>query len=398
MKKSILAAWVVLLMGFAGAAGTAVAQTPMAFRNLGQRISPDDARMVGRGGWGMAVADTTHPGFKNVASVAFLRHVVLKYTGYGELGDASGAQTSRQTSGVYSPGIQVAAPVIKDRLGLTAGFRMHRSTRWEAQLDSTWALAGAGGVAMAREGTRFKVPLGAGWRLTDALSISAAVNLESGSAREEFTEAFQTVGVGANVKESKDLYRGTSQTFGLLFRPSERLSLGAAWTPGYDLQVDREVKAAGVTARYRTTFDLHLPDEYLAGFQFRFTDRWQVGSDLQYMPFTKFSGDDTWASEMYDEYTVGFGFERRKASVRRAGMSNLPLRMGYNRHRWAYGLGGEAIDEHTYSVGTGFGFAGDQGQLDVSVSYGVIGDLDRNGVQSDVWRLGISVTGLEAWW
>jgi hypothetical protein len=116
------------------------------------------------------------------------------------------------------------------------------------------------------------------------------------------------------------------------------------------------------------------------------------------MPFTDFSGNDKWAAEMYDEYTVGFGLERRKANVRRAGMSNLPLRLGYNVHRWAYGLGGEAIDEHTWSVGTGFAFAGDLGQLDLSVSYGVIGDQERNGVQSDVWRLGISFTGLEAWW
>jgi long-subunit fatty acid transport protein len=388
----------IVLAGLACTAGPAGAQTPMAIRNIGQRISPDDARMVGRGGWGMAVADSTHPGFKNVATVSYLRHLVLKYSGYGELADASSAQNSRQTSGVYSPGIQLAAPIIKGRLGLTAGFRMYGSTRWDAQRDSSWALAGEGGVAMSREGTRFRVPLGVGWRLADRVSLSAAVNIEGGSAAEDYVEAFQADGIGANVKESKDLYSGRSTTLGLLYRPVDRLSFGAAWTPGYDLHVDRGIKAAGVTARHDESFDLHLPDEYQAGFQFRFSDRWQVGSDLQYMPFTDFSGNDKWAAEMYDEYTVGFGLERRKANVRRAGMSNLPLRLGYNVHRWAYGLGGEAIDEHTWSVGTGFAFAGDLGQLDLSVSYGVIGDQERNGVQSDVWRLGISFTGLEAWW
>lgn len=400
MTKGKLAA-LVLGLSVVLAVGQVLAQTPMAARNMGQRISPDDARMVGRGGWGMAIVDTTHPGFKNLASLAYLHHVVLKYTGYGELGNAESPQGSRQTSGTYSPGIQFALPVIKDRLGVTGGFSMNGSSRWDSNVDSTWALSDTvvGGVSLSRQGTRFKVPLGVAWHVGGGLSVAGAVNLESGSSLENYNTGFATpAGFDPNLKETKDLYRGTSFTVGMLWHPGSRFSVGASVTPGYDLSVDRTVKAEGVTSRYRTSWDVSLPAEYMAGFQFRFAKRWQLGADAQYMPFSQLTGYDAWAAETEDEYSVGFGLEHLRGTKRHGGKSNLPLRLGANYHVWGYRIGGEPVDEYTFSIGTGFAFSRDLGQLDVSFSYGMIGDQDKNGVHSDVYRLGVSITGLEAWW
>ena len=398
--RRIFAVMALVALSLVPVAG-ARAQTPFAATNIGQRISPDDARMVGRGGWGMAVADTTHPGFKNLASLSYLRHVALRYTGYGERSESKTGDRSRQTAEAYSPGIQFALPVVKNRLSLTAGFSMYGSTRWDTAEDMTWTLPDTtveGGIAVTRQGTRFKVPLGVAWRIGKGLSVAGAVNLESGSVLEEYTEAFGSVAALANSKETKDLFTGTSYTLSALWVPNDRLHVGASWTPGYDLGVERTVKLVGVTARARSSWDMALPDEYRAGMQLRFTDRWQVGADVQYMPMTEFRGYPLWESEMEDEYTFGVGVERRKASERRAGMRNLPLRLGANMHRWGYRLGGEPIDELTFSVGTGFALANDLGQLDLAFSYGIIGDLEKNGAESTVYRLGLSITGLEAWW
>jgi len=397
MNKAGLALVLAVVLG----AGGVSAQTPMAGRNIGQRILPDDARMIGRGGWGMAVVDTTHPGFKNLASLAHVRHVVLKYTGYGEVADAKSPQGTRKTSGTYSPGIQFALPVIKDRLAVTAGFSMNGSTRWDSNVDSTWTVSDtvAGGIALTREGTRFKVPLGLAWRVVGGLALAGAVNLESGSSLENYNTGFaDPVGFDPNLKETKDLYQGTSYTLGMLWQLTPRLGLGASWTPAYDLGVDRTIKAEGVTARYKESWDMRLPSEYQAGFQLRFTNRWQLGADVQYMPFTELRGNDAWAAEAEDEYTIGFGLEHLRAKKRHGGKNNLPLRLGANYHVWAYRIGGEPVAEYTFSIGTGFGFSRDLGQLDLSLSYGMIGDQEKNGVRSDVYRLGVSITGLEAWW
>jgi hypothetical protein len=61
-------------------------------------------------------------------------------------------------------------------------------------------------------------------------------------------------------------------------------------------------------------------------------------------------------------------------------------------------VGDNPVDEMSVSVGTGFPFRQNLGELDVAVSYGTIGDLEKNGLESTVWRLTISVTGLERWW
>ena len=68
----------------AAAAGGARAQSPFALQSVGQRLADGDARMLGRGGWGLAEQDTLHPGFKNPASAAGVRQVGLALTGYGE--------------------------------------------------------------------------------------------------------------------------------------------------------------------------------------------------------------------------------------------------------------------------------------------------------------------------
>ena len=103
--RTVLVAAAVLVLG----AGLARAQTPFAATNIGQRIRPDDARVIARGGWGMAVADTSHPGFKNQASLTYLRHVALRYTGYGERTTSTTASGER-SGGSPRPYWRSAAP------------------------------------------------------------------------------------------------------------------------------------------------------------------------------------------------------------------------------------------------------------------------------------------------
>ena len=102
--------------------------------------------------------------------------------------------------------------------------------------------------------------------------------------------------------------------------------------------------------------------------------------------------------DMEDEYSLSVGLERKPGRKRRGGLSNLPVRLGASLKRWAYRVGGEPIDERTISLGTGFPFRHNLGSLDVALSYGIIGDLEKNGMETETWRLTISVTGLERWW
>ena len=76
----------------------------------------------------------------------------------------------------------------------------------------------------------------------------------------------------------------------------------------------------------------------------------------------------------------------------------MPIRVGFSTRQWAYRVGGNAIEENTVSVGTGFPFRRKLGVLDLALSYSKVGDLEKNGLEDSVWRMTVSVAGLEKWW
>jgi hypothetical protein len=391
----------------------AAAQTPFALANIGQRSTTEDARMVGRGGWGMAVHDSLDPGFKNLSSLSSLRHLVLKFTGYGDQMKSEDAFGDRTNTKVLAPDVRLAGPVIKDRLALTAGLVVNRTTQYHTLADTLWTEVWgdtiSGNQQFTRIGNRFRVPLGAAWKVLPGLSVSGAVNLEAGSLKGTINNFFTNPsGPGGpfyqtNVKETYDEFHGTSQTWGILVEPFSWLQAGASWTPAHKIEADRVVTHYGVSSKSPSTYTMQMPGEYLAGIQLHPLDRWRLGADVQFQPFSEFTGPAEWMADLQDEYGFAVGLERMKGHVRRGGLSNLPLRVGFSFRRWAYAVGGTAaeaaaVDEKMFSLGTGFPFRQNLGELDVALSYGLIGDLEKNGVESSILRLTISVTGLESWW
>ncbi len=404
MKRSILILSVLSLAW----SGTAGAQTPLALGNIGQRLDNEDARMIGRGGWGMAVDDSTHPGFKNLASLYAIRKVALNFSVFGDNAVSEDDHGERTTDQVFTPDIRVALPVIKGRLAVTAGFVVDRSTQYDTSVDSTWQVWEDeinGQVQFLRDGSMFRVPLGAAFAPWRGLSLSAAVNMQRGTLRESLYDVLRDpaslVGIPlyqTNLLVQEDTYSGTSATFGALFSPLKGVRFGGAYTPAFDLDVARKLEVGGVAQRRNTAFTLSMPAEIRAGLAVTLKGRWRMGADYQYQDFKDFRGNEAWAADMETEHTLSLGLERHRAHERHGGMGNLPLRLGVRMRTWAYKVGGAPVDETTFSAGTGFPFHGDLGQLDVALSYSMVGDLEDNGMQSRIVRLTISVTGLERWW
>ncbi len=404
MKKIILVT-VVLTMGFACGA---VAQTPMALTNVGQRLDTEDARMVGRGGWGMAVDDSTHPGFKNIASLYSVQKVALNFSAFGDHTVSESNEGKRTTYRVFTPDMRVALPVIKGRLAVTAGFVVDRSSQFATSQDSIWNVWEdeiRGEVQFLREGSTFRVPLGLAFSPVSGLSLSGAINLQRGTLRESLYYLMQepTTLTGlplyqTNLLVQEDSYAGTSSTFSALLKPHARLRFGLSYTPSYTLAVDRKIEMGGVAQRATSAFDLEFPAELKLGFTAKGMGDWWLGADFERQDFHDFRGLGDWDADMNTEQTVSVGLERHRGHVRHAGFANLPLRFGFRTRTWAYLVGGSPVHERTFSVGTGFPFRGDLGQLDLAFSYSLVGDLEDNGMQSRVARLAISVTGLEKWW
>lgn len=418
MKRSTMMIAAALLAVLA-TTGTALAQTPFALRSVGQRLADGDARMLGRGGWGLAVTDSLDPGYKNLASTAWVRQLALSLTAYGEMGNHDSPTASRQTYRTYVPDVRVAFPIRKGELAFSAGFKLERGTGWQTKVDSTWTIwpgtewadTLGGNAQFEREGSVFKVPLGLAWRPSPMFAGAVALNLERGSTRESlanyFLEPAATSGAGlyrSIIAVAEDQYTGTSTTLSGLFLPRPGLRLGVNWTGSHTVDGRRKTEIGGVAGRVYNNYEVTRPAELSVGVAASLGGRWELGGDMRRQDWRKleaptdWQAEEGWQDQLVDELQFGFGVERQRGNARRGGASNLPLRVGANWHRWPYRVGGHEIVERSLSVGTGFALKGGNGHLDAALTYGLVGDETDNGLRSRYVRLAVSVTGLEAWW
>jgi hypothetical protein len=411
-RLAIVAPWVLLATFLAG---DATAQTPFALVNMGQDVWVPDARIAGRGGWGMTVADTLSLGFKNIAGLASNPFLGIQLTGYGEVVDSQEGENTRTTSRAFAPNFRVSVPIKPGRVAITAGFKSRRSTTWGTREDKDWEVEDgtlSGFEIFDRKGTLWEVPLGASLRLGRFLSFGGTVNLVRGSVTQTRSAVFVTLNRGPDstgvdvivpspylrsVEEQKDTYSGTSYTASALLDFFGFLRFGAAYTPEHDVSLERKISLGGVGPRFNDAYTMRFPAEYQAGAELR-VGRWRLGGDAEYQEYSQLTGQPEWEPDLEDAWTVSAGIERKLGRARRGGFGNLPLRLGASLRRWSYRVGGEPVDERSVSVGTGFAFEGGRGQLDLAVTYGTIGDLEKNGRTSEYWRLTLSVTGLERWW
>lgn len=393
----------VLAMGSLGLlCDPAVAQTPFSLVNIGQKIDPDDGRMAGRGYWGMAVNDSLHPGFKNTASLTSLQHVALELTGYAETVRSKGDDHKRTSHRTFTPDLRVGLPLLKGRLAVTAGFRLERSMQYRASNEMIYPVHGDttenSTDTFERWGSIFSAPVGVGLKVTEGLSVAGTYGLVNGSISETLSMEPDGVSYLPTVRYQEEEFSGHMMTWAALWTGLKGLQLGASYTPGYDLNADRIVVMKNVSGRHKDSYTVKMPDAWAAGFQLNVSERWRVGGDYQFQEFSKFVGRQDWNGQQEDEYSVGFGIERRQASERRGGWNNLPIRFGAKYRQWGYQVGGNPIVEKTITAGTGFPFREDLGQLDVALSYSRIGEMAKNDYESSIWRLTVSVTGLERWW
>jgi len=260
--------WLPLLTGFIVTAVTTpvLAQTPFSLLNLGANVASYDARMEGRGGWGLAETDTLVPGFKNLAGLAEVDNVVLLLNGYFERRRIETVTTeaagSRKTARVLTPNARVAFPLKGKYATLSAGFLSRRATEYTSVKPNSWLLGDVvviGEEQFERRGTQFEIPLAFSLRLLRGLSIAASLNLISGNIRQTVTDIFlQPTDINGRPLyrpvESINRYEfsGVSGSSYVLFSPFRWLHLGGVYTPSHHVTVEQTQFMDGVASQART--------------------------------------------------------------------------------------------------------------------------------------------------
>ncbi len=409
-RRSVAAVVLTVLI----AAVTASAQNPFALTNIGVDLRSSDARVDGRGGWGLAERDTLTPSFHNLASLPGLTRLAVVMSGYGERAVAEDASGSRMTSNVRTPSLRTALPFLGGRGVATVGFRALRGTQysWVEDFSITLPIPDGGGATedidglrtFQREGTQFEVPLGVAWRFDDRLAVGASLNLVNGLLRERLSEGFYDntddglLPLRTNSEVIEDQLNSVSSTVSALVSLSESLHIGATYTTAHNWDVTRTRDMNGIPGDVTIDYQVRIPAHWGVGAAVGVTERWRVGFDYESQAFSGFTGRPDWEGVMTDSWCLSAGVERLEAFQRRGGRDNLPLRAGASLRRLPYTVNGQTIDERRISVGTGVPLRNQGGHLDVAMSYIMTGSLDDHGVQDRAWRLTLSLAGLEKWW
>lgn len=404
MAPAVLLAAAALL----GAVPAARAQTPFALTNIGADVRVSDARVAGRGGWGVAESDSLLPSFHNPAGLAGLRRTAVVVSGYGESVESESDDASRRNNRVFTPSLRVAMPAASGRIVIHAGLTAQRATQYETAQPTTWTVGDAvlGGTDyFRREGTQFTVPLGVALRLTPTLSVAGGLDLAFGVVRDRsalfFEDPVRSDGTPYYALSSEvveDEISGASTTWSMQWRPTSRFGMGFQWTTAHDWDITRTRELGGVKGSRVSESVWHLPARWQAGADLRLDSRWRMGFEYEAQSFSEFSGRADWEAAVTDAWRVSAGLDRSRADERRGGLGNLPLRLGYSLSRWPYTVEGAEILDHRVSVGTGVPFRGAGGHLDMALSYGWTGSREDHGVEDRYWRFTVSLAGLEKWW
>ena len=137
----------------------------------------------------------------------------------------------------------------------------------------------------------------------------------------------------------------------------------------------------------------------------RFADAWSAG--LQLGPFrgVRFLAD--WTYENWedvepvspdDQYSDVTRFAGGLEWTRGIGGIQWPIRLGgRTEHLHARDGLGRRVRETVVTAGSGFAFASGRGNFDWFVEYGRRGEKDTNEYYEEIFRIGLTLTGLEEW-
>lgn len=388
---------VIVLAALLGlSAATAGAQSVFGLNFIGEHRPRGGARERALALSTVALPDSNGALTANTASLADLGEVTFSLFEMTNLSRIRTEEESANQNRFQLPAVMMAVPL---RAGLVFGVGYR--TRFQGKGDFSYRRTVADvtdplDVYKSRS-TLFTAPLSLSWGVTDRLRVAAELQIERGSISDEVTVYFPGEEFDA-VRSRRDRnFSGTSWSASVLFAVHPRIHVGAvfddrvAYSVGEDYSFSRE--ALDSTASY----DFELPPAFGAGIALGITERWWLTSSYWARNAPDPAGFVQLEGSIRDERLLGFGLERRRSD---AGgfFSRIPLRLGYYEDRWHLEFPrGEGIISRFVTFGTGVPVPGGPGSVDLSLEFGQIGSIDRNGLDERVVRIGIGLNVSEPW-
>jgi hypothetical protein len=219
--------------------------------------------------------------------------------------------------------------------------------------------------------------LGAGYRITSALSVGLGLHYYLGSTRLTAQRIFVNTAFETVSEQSQTDFRGAGVGAGLMWTTG-RLDLAASGRLNGTL---RSHNTSGQIAR------THLPTQLGLGLRWQAVPGVYLAGSAQYDGWARAAGDLGGGNAAQNVWAFGAGAEVTSATIIRV---RTPLRLGYRRRTMPFPTVGFTIRETALSGGLGFSFASDRTTAD----FGFESDTRRAGPAKETFRsifIGVTV-------
>jgi hypothetical protein len=372
------------------------AQSIFGMNYIGEAVPMGSARHQALGYSAIAVEDTSNSVTSNPASTADLTMVTLTVhqvlsasrVYYLEL-------VSRQTR-YQVPTFTVSVPFRKG-LVLTTGYR----SRYVGRADFAYTRQIEDSPTLIEnyklDSSLYMIPVIAAWKPVDQVRVAGELQFNLGSIIDKTNVWFDDANyLNADAKRRRS-YSGISWGASLLWKVHDRLWVGCNLDGPVDYDVEQVVENTVSELDTTTTFDYTLPLAFDAGLALNPFGRWWVSASYWRRSASDPTGFEQLEGSVGDETRIGAGVERR-ASREGHILSRIPIRVGFYTDTRHYQFPtGQDVDSYFLTAGSSIPVGSSGGAIDYTLEFGRTGSKDRNQIEENIFRLGVSFSVSEPW-
>ncbi len=237
------------------------------------------------------------------------------------------------------------------------------------------------------------------WRIHSHLSFGCTGKYLFGKIDEDWQIEYN----GSAFSSTHDILStknwGYGFTVGVNYSPFSVIKLGAIYSPGIALNNRTEISHF-LRAKYKTiNGSIDYPQSWGLGSVLYIWKNSMLGIDYERWNWSKLSINKQEIQNLRDTFRFALGFEfPYNTDPLNSYWSRIAFRLGLSYQPYfVLDLEGNTISEHMITIGFGLPFIMNDSQMDIALGYGRRGSLSVNGLQENLFRLSISLSGGEKW-
>ncbi len=371
--------------------------TILSSHGLGQPFDFPNARSLGMGELAIANPDANRIARLNPAALFTVKTTRLGLQYMTERTNAK--DNTNTTNSNYSNfnGFQFATPLglsLHLSFGITPLTRVSYNLAQDKEIEDitySHSVTGSGGLNT--------LYLAAAWQPVPKISLGLKGSIAFGNISETWQVAFPSgSGFSATYDKVSTHYEGLGLTAGILYRPLDGWTIGAVYSS--EINMDTKIDIIHIFNNpSEKTGSYTYPGFWGIGSSFVIRNKWLVGVDFKHTDWTRLALNDFPLPQTEAANQISVGVEKLANTLPVSQyLSRLPLRLGVTyKPYFSQDVNGNSISEKWITIGFGLPLFQNASHIDVAFGLGKRGSLGSNGIEENLMRLTLSLTGGEQW-